>query len=731
MDKPKQDSLKALTSTLEDRLGDVEYLDIGEGVERQLGVSKERLRTAAQKLVDEEGYYIHTLRIRRLNNYNKRITIKVLTKEPDYMVVLKNSDKIRSMNAWSEDKGQTFKTFDPNKIVPVQESKIKIVYSDDGGSDRDGMIEIRPGVKDLDLGDSKYAQVRIATNNGNYLKGMAVYSDDLPEGINIRFNTNKPKGTPPEKVFKSMKDKDDPFGSYIKRQRGALNIINEEGEWAKWSKTISSQFLSKQPKVLVKDRLSETYNNTLQEYEEISALTNPTVKRYLLEAFADGLSSKSRSLQAQGLPRTRTHVLIPYPELKPNEIYAPGYKNGEKVVLVRHPHGGIFEIPELIVNNSLSKAKKQIGNTTDAVGIHPSQAVKLSGADFDGDTVLVIPNHSGQVKTSRSLTGLKDFDPNIYKVDHETIKDHTKQIEMGKVSNLITDMTLKNAPQHDIAAAVRHSMVVIDSKKHKLDYKQSEIDNRIPQLRKKYQNYTDPISGKERTAASTLISRSKSKIVVENPKTGKKEIKYLVDSIDDARIISSGTAVENTYADYINKNKTLQNKIYKELYDIPRLKQDPVAKKLYSKEVKSLEAKLNKALLNAPKERAAQLQAASIFYDNYDKDKMDKDDIKALKRTATAQGRAMTGAKRQNIQITDKEWQAIQAGAISDTKLNKILRNTDMDRIRELATPKDNVKLNSARESRIKSMASRGYTYAEIAESIGVSVGLVAETLGA
>ena len=72
--------------------------------------------------------------------------------------------------------------------------------------------------------------------------------------------------------------------------------------------------------------------------------------------------------------------------------------------------------------------------------------------------------------------------------------------EMGRISNLITDMTLLGADDHEIARAVKHSMVVIDAEKHKLDYKASEKDNNISALMKKYQ-------GKARGGASTIVSR--------------------------------------------------------------------------------------------------------------------------------------------------------------------------------------------------------------------------------
>ena len=151
-------------------------------------------------------------------------------------------------------------------IQNVKRDRIQIKYADDvdengvAGVDKDGVIELRRGVKDLDMGNAKYAQARIGIDGKQFLKGMAVYADDLPDGIDIRFNTNKKRGTPDEDVFKPMKDPDNklnPFGAAIRPglQKGAINIVNEEGHWDKWSKNLSSQFLSKQAPALAKKQL--------------------------------------------------------------------------------------------------------------------------------------------------------------------------------------------------------------------------------------------------------------------------------------------------------------------------------------------------------------------------------------------------------------------------------------------------------------------------------------------
>ena len=713
------------------------YLDVGVGVERQIGVSREKLRAATKQLL-EEGYYEHNIYVRQINDPSKWTTIKVLTKEPDLKEANKHKYDIRSLEEWSDDGGLTMQGIKPPKLIDPD--RVQVRYSEDGGQLKDGLIELRRGVEDLDLGESKYAQVRIGVKGNRYLKGMAIYSDDMPPGVDIVFNSNKSKKVPKLDTLKEMKSNpDNPFGSTIIRQKGALNIVNEEGTWHTWSDKMSSQFLSKQPLSLVKERLSATYDSIQKEYDSINRLTNPVVKKFMMQEFANGLDAKARDLKAKGMARTKSHVILPFPDMSPNEIYAPNYKNGEKVVLIRHPHGGRFEIPELTVNNKNKQAKKTLKDAIDAVGIHPAVAEKLSGADFDGDTVLVIPNNQRKIKTSRSF---KKFDPNMYARDHKTIRKDYMQIEMGKVSNLITDMTIKGASSSELERAVRHSMVVIDSYKHNLDYKQSAKDNGISALRKKYQERIDPVSGKKRVGASTLISRAKNQKLDDgdsyeyyDKKTGKMVVKKTpprkrsqMDMVKDARQLSSGTPVENAYADYANKIKALKNESDKVVKTTPGIKRSPQAAKQYQEEVKSLDAKLNRALLNAPRERQAQLLATKTYYKNLHPD-MDKDDRKKLKTQALVGARSKTipgkSHRKEYITITDKEWTAIQNGAISENKLKLILTNSKSDRVKELATPKPRTKMTSAKVTRAKLLLDRGYTIAQVADQMGVSTSTI------
>ena len=729
----REEKIKKVLSEAIDEHG---YLDVGRGIERQLGISREKLNAIVREMQQDGEFTRHKLHIKRLQDNTKDLTVLVLTKDPDLASTLSNADKIRTLEKYSEDNGNTIRGLKP--IVPYNPDKVQVVFGEQGGTDKDGLIELRRGVDDLDLGSSRYAQVRIQVGDGHFLKGMAVYADDLPDGVDIRFNTNKPETVGKLGALKKVKaDESNPFGSSINRQNGALNVVNEEGDWTEWKATLASQFLSKQPTSLVKERLGKTYDSILKDFDEIKSLTNPTVKKYLMDEYVNSLDTKYTKLKAQGIKGTRSHVILPFTDMKPNEVYAPNYKNGDNVVLIRYPHGGIFELAELRVNNKSRSAKNIIQNAIDAIGIHPSVAQKLSGADFDGDSVLVVPNNSGKIKTSKALKELKDFDPiSSYQVDYQTITEGAKNRNMGIVSNLITDMTIKGASPSELARAVKHSMVVIDSEKHRLDYKQSEVDNGIAALQRKYQTHID-VDGKRRKGASTLISKKLQgtvhvdyeEIKVKNPTTGRmntikvggKKVR-LIDTVDDAHLLSSGSAVENVYAGYINKVRGVQNTATKYAETIPKLKWDREQSKVYVKEVKSLDKKLNTALLNEPRERQAQLLANKNFYSMNLKE-MSADEIKKAKTQVVKAAREVTNANGREtmINVTPSEWKAIQSGAISNDKLTKILKYADSDQLKQYALPKNKASLSTASQGRARSMFNSGYTYAEIAQQLGVS----------
>lgn len=785
-------------------------IDVGTGVERELGISQEKLNQALY-LLEREGYPIYKGGIPQATNPGQQTNQKVICPPGTEHKEIYNFDKIHPLNEdnyISRDGGDTFeKKF--HYPESLDSKRLMIRYKEDGGIDKDGVVELRRGVDDLSLGESRYAQVRIMVDGKKYIKGMAVYSDDMPDGIDVIFNTNKSKSVPKMDVLKDIKsDPDNPFGSLIKdadqggqywytdkngkKKLGLINKRADEGDWDEWADALPSQFLGKQSLSMATKQLGIAKADKAAEYEELRSLTNPTVKKHLLNKFADECDSAAVHLKAAALPGQKYHVIIPITSMKDNEVYAPNYENGTKLALIRYPHGGTFEIPILTVNNKQATAKKLLGtDVVDAVGINSKVAERLSGADFDGDTVMCIPTHdrAGKVKITSTppLKGLEGFDPKI-EYGPETYKGRTIKVmkntgtEMGKISNLITDMTLAGASQDELARAVRHSMVVIDAEKHKLDYKKSEIDNNIAQLRKDYQAHVDDNGNIRYGGASTILSRSKGEVSVPKrqgtPKVNIKgsdwydpnkpegsliyktadDVAYNVKKInkrtgevttvtkyrkqkstkmaetDDAYSLVSEARhpMERIYADYANSMKALANKARLEAVKTGKIEYSKAANSTYKKEVDSLYSKLNTALLNTARERAAQRKAnAEVNAKKLVDPTMKPGDIKKASQQALSKARNELNSvsrRDRSIEITDREWEAIQAGAISEHKLKQILDNTDIDKLRERATPRTTKSLSTAKINRIKAMQA-SYTLQQIADKMGVSVSTVSKYL--
>lgn len=780
------DTANLLKKELEENGG---YLDVGTGTEEYLGTTQYVMKNAISQL-KEEGYEVHNIKVTQAGT-GKDTTVQVLCPPgTTWAEVMNNKGDIRIANAPYDDTNNPSKrsSLGLERPISIDPRRVKIRYADDVGPDggrgieKDGVIELRRGVDDISLGGANYAQVRINVGDTHYLKGMAVYSDDMPAGVDIIFNTNKRLDTPmmgskDNSVLKEMKrdketgdiDWDNPFGATIKnedqlrmaqryytdkngkKQLSAINVVNEEGDWETWAPTLSSQFLSKQTPAMAKKQLKIASDARQAEYDEIMSLTNPTVKKKLLTEFADECDSAAVHLKAAALPRQSSHVILPVPGLKENEIFAPNYRDGEQVALVRHPHAGRFEIPVLTVNNRSEAASRVIGkNSPDAVGINAKTAGILSGADFDGDTVLVIPTKGTNLKNKAPLKGLKNFEPKdeyrAYPGMPETCAKNgfNKQMEMGKVSNLITDMTIKGASDDELVRAVRHSMVVIDAEKHNLDWRRSARENGISELKRQYQ-------GGANAGASTLISKAKSEARVDQRKeispdkrTGERRyiptnrtyvnkegrlVKNTTKSTKmfeekDARNLSSGTIMEDIYADHANRLKSLANQARKQALAAESVPYSASARKAYAKEVASLDEKYKRAQRNKPLERQAQLITDTVVKAKIRANpelKEDKDHLKKIKQQALREARDRTGASRTNVVISDKEWEAIQAGAIHKTRLEAILTASDADRVRELAMPKTTKAVNASVISRAKAMRAAGATQAEIADSLGLS----------
>lgn len=907
----KKQTAEATADILKREVEEKGWIDVGEGVEREMGVSRDRLKKALA-LLEEDGYSVQKIGIAQQTNKGQQTRLMVLT--PDDVKtaeVYAHPELINSFSDYTSDDGGD--TYRPKFVYPasMDSKRLYIRYPDEGGNTKDGIIQIRRGVKDLDLGESHYAQVRILVDGTHYMKGMAIYADDSEfpnDNVDVIFNTSKDRANHPGlKALKKIKYKEDgvtpadnPFKSLIKpgivdpddpsQKEGGqsyyidddgkkkLSLINkksEEGDWSSWSDNLPSQFLSKQSKELIKKQLDISKSDKMAEYEDIMALTNPTVKASLLEDFAGACDTNSISLKAAALPRQKYQVLLPLDNLKDTEVYAPGFRDGETVALVRFPHEGTFAIPILKVNNKNPDAKKTLGQLTDAIAINSKVAERLSGADFDGDTVMVIPCNSNTSKvkvtsTSRLkdligfdnkfdygysdseiekgefLLKVKDYEKkqklsrkeiaDIYHMTEKELNDKIKdaksanvtlmrdtQKEMGVISNLITDMTLQGADEDQLARAVKHSMVVIDAEKHGLDYKRSERENRIQDLKDEFQGHYNE-DGRWVHGASTLISRAKSEVRIDkrqgSPKAnieGKpwydpdipegalvrkvaddnklyfavgtydkktKEATYqtvdgrtiifnkgnkeeydrykpimkrnsrgdviftnslgdlykvgkrqdiitAMEATTDARTLSTGTIQETMYADYANFLKNMANKARIEASKCVDIKVNPTAKKIYATEREQLLAKLDEAKRNAPKERMAQIKTAAEMKRIEEEETLDNSLRKKMAQQTLTKYRALLGAKGTRIQITDRQWEAIQAGAISASTLKEIMLKAEPGRIQQLATPRNKtVSLSTGKRQKINAMQASGhYTIQEIADACSVSVSTIRKYL--
>lgn len=792
--KMKDEILESTADVIRKSLKEHKYIDIGEGVERSLGIPRTKFDAAIQKIKMEGEYEVKNLQVQQINApIGQKTSLLVLVpKGTPTREVYENMGDISLIKEYhSEDLGQTYGYIE--KPQSISSSRIEVKYADANGfQPKDGVIELRPGVEDITLGQSKYAQVRIAVDDKYYIKGMALYSNDLPKGVDIRVNTNKMEGTPLEKVLKPLNrtaylengdpdpnspvDWKNPFGATIKaggqipytdkdgnRKLSVINKVNEEGDWGEWDKTLAAQFLSKQSYDLAKKQLNITYLGKKEEFEDIKSISNSEIRKKMLFSFADDCDASAVDLKAAAMPRQATQVILPLNSMKETEIFAPNFKNGEHVCLVRYPHSGPSEIPNLVVNNNHKEAVSLFGkNPKDCVVINPKVAAQLAGADFDGDSVVVIPNKKGIINSTKPLKDLKDFDPHIAYKGYEGMKVMPKKImgtEMGKIANLITDMTTIGCTEEELARAIKHSMVVVDAPKHKLDWKRSEKENRIPELKKKYQ-------GAANAGAGTLISRAKSqehvpqrKLYIKvDPKTGEKiytptgesfiktwklkdgtirtkeEIRTTKSTkmaeADDAFKIASDPnnpyTMEIYYGKYANQMKKMANEARLEATKIKTYQVNPSAKNAYSKEILSLDTKLNDAKMNAPYERKAQMAANVILKQkkianpnmtDSEKKKIGQNELN------NARARLIPGGRKKRIVLTEKELEAINANAIPASHLKDILNNADQDILKEMVMPKKQVRgLSNAKIASAKAkLASGYYTQAEIAEELGIS----------
>lgn len=829
--KPRAEERARETRDLADKLiesanknKDIKCIDVGKGVSNIIGCNPTKLEAALTVLKDE-GYLVVKKPVPNPMNIKKNTEMMFLYVPPKSWDNLSEQEKI---NKAFRDISVNLDKIEPPCDVHIDENnktsigievpksisskRVQISWNDP----RDGLISIKRGVEDLNMGENRYNQVRIGVDNTHYIKGMAVYKDpkEFPPGIDIIVHTPKS----PEKyvmmspdddakqMLKPMKkdpngsvDMEDPFGAQIIRggqshyidskgheQLGCINKVNEQGNWGDWTsaRTLASQVLSKQDPKLAERQLELQRTRMMEQYEEIKKISNPVVREKELIDFAEECDKAAVHMKAAALPGQSVCVILPCTTLKENECYAPGYKDGDKLALIRYPHSGKHEIPILTVNNRNREGRSIIGtDAIDALCMNPKAAEKLSGADFDGDTVVVIPNNRGTIKSAPQLKALEGFDTKAaypgYK-GMEVIKHQTQQTEMGKVTNLITDMNLIGADPDEMARAVKYSMVIIDSEKHKLNWKACYDEMRIDELKKKYQMKENGRYG----GSGTIVSRASGEEHVPekvwqgkiDPVTGEKIWRYTekrkttdpvtgrwkyygpthpkydpngeLKTIESTKMAETKDAMtlvspakyptELVYAKFANQMKDMANKARLASTKIEATPYNPIAAEEYSQEVASLEEKVNNAKINAVLERRAVRVTTVIvndrmknYPDRYNTKTADgKAHLRKLRKQVLDQQRSIL-SKEATFKITDREWEAIQAGAFRKTRLAEIINRADQESVKKHAFPKesDYTVMTKANIAHAKAMLNSGFTQAEVAEMFGISTSTLRKQL--
>lgn len=889
-------------------------IDISKGVENYLDCSQADVR-AAREILADRGYQFQSVVVPQISNANFETTVSCMCAPgTDTKRLFKNLDQIKQISevekTYDHDIDSAMTDKGANISPQVSLDRIKIIYGDEGGVEKDGLIEIKAvrdengklvaANPDLSLGNARYAQIRIAVEGNRYIKGMAVYTEGLENDIVVNSNKASKKGV--DGALKQMERNkdgtiaDNPFGAStvnaqtVMRDRfgkpildadgnqikSAINFVGAdkndahiEGRWGQWSKNLPAQFLTDLPYNVIKKQLKLQAQIYEENLKEIQSLNNPTVKKNLLIDYGDQLDSASCELKGAPIGGQKTRVLLPMPSLKDNECYCPGLDNGTTVALARFPHQGRWEIPILKVNNNNPEGRAMIGDGADAIGLNHHNHGVLSGADSDGDTCIVIPmtkknkatgefDKAVEVYNMPSPEGkmyignnkdtdyvnvrISEFDTsaaygldnprfaNMYrtKIDKNTgkeVKEPTykyfktesaKGKEMGVISNLLQDMRLKGCTDIDeLIRADMYSMVVIDAKKHKLNYEQAKADYGIDELVNKYQRKI--VNGVEKVGgASTLITQASSpsnqnlravwkgteKGAID-PETGKKifkapfkttEVKatgpefvrvpgsnrYLKDAegnkiqatwtgkvvqnedgsysyepgtgkgkwvykeqdrkenipkmqlTDDAHTLLSSkpNKIELLYADYANHCKALANQARKLSLQEKAIEYNPEANKKYATEVKELNEALINAKKNAPRERAAQILATSEYHAilNAKGSEMDNEDKRKLKGQCLSSARKRCNANKDRVQFTEKQWEAINAGAIKKTTLDDLLKNADKDNYMQLALPKQS-RISDSKKASILNLYAAGWSYEQIAEREGISTGSVSNII--
>src|SRR5699024_9622536 len=186
----KARQLDAAMTTLKAQVDNKSYLDISAGTEAAMGVTIGQKEKAVRALLNE-GYTRHVVKVPQLGTNEPTTTLVLAKPGTTWKEVHENRLDIQPFSGSVED----------NKVTPdgwvkplsIDPKRVGVKFIEDGGALNDGTIHIRPGAKDLDMGGNRFVQARIQVGDKHYLKGVAIASDDMPDGVDVLFFSNKHK----------------------------------------------------------------------------------------------------------------------------------------------------------------------------------------------------------------------------------------------------------------------------------------------------------------------------------------------------------------------------------------------------------------------------------------------------------------------------------------------------------------------------------------------------------
>lgn len=120
------------------------------------------------------------------------------------------------------------------KFVPIQKAGLII------NPEKEGIIEVRPGTKGIDLGECKFASAYIRVKDMyHYFKGMCIYSDNLPDGYDVIKYCRDPSDC--LKALLNANEDDNLQGKVF--NKGIMTKIKDNANWDAWAEEIKKHWM--------------------------------------------------------------------------------------------------------------------------------------------------------------------------------------------------------------------------------------------------------------------------------------------------------------------------------------------------------------------------------------------------------------------------------------------------------------------------------------------------------